>query len=479
MLCEYRPFAIVAAGLSESVSLSCGSGSEMDGEVRPNTSSDLPAIVDIGALIDQADWPLLAKIYVVMAAFAVMLDGYDNQVLGFALPAMIAEWHAARSLFSPVVAIGLVGIGLGAGLGGLVGDRIGRKSALIGSVILFGLATGAVAWIHDIPSLLVLRLLGGIGIGGVFPNAAALAAEFSPQKNRPMAVALTIVCVPLGGMIGGLIAAVVLPAFGWRALFALGGVAPLAMAVFLFWALPESPRFLARRPERFMALAKLLKQFGHNVPEYAEFIDLTETSDARRPGLSVIFSPYYFHDTLILWGAFFFNLFAVYSVFNWAPALMTSMGLDLAKASRTVAAYNFGAVIGAIACAWLIGRFGSRISMVWMTLLAAGCAAVLSFLSQGHPDVTALTIWMALHGLFTNGAQTTLYSLSAHIYKADVRATGSGTALAVGRIGAIVGSYGGAALVDAGGSLYFAVLTAALIGTATCLAFIRRHIPRA
>ena len=452
---------------------------EMESRRAAPAPSGSQAAVDVGSLIDQAAWPLAAKLYVLMAALAVMLDGYDNQVLGFALPAMIAEWHAARSLFSPVLAIGLVGVGLGAGLGGFVGDRIGRKLALIGSVILFALTTGAVAWVQTIPPLLVLRLLAGIGIGGVFPNAAALAAEFSPQKNRPMAVALTIVCVPLGGMIGGLIASVMLPSLGWRALFVLGGAAPLAMAMFLLWALPESPRYMARRPERFADLTRLLRRFGHEVPADATFIDRTEISGSGRAGLATIFSPFYRRDTLILWGAFFFNLFAVYSVFNWAPALMTSMGLDLASASRTVAAYNFGAVIGAIACAWLIGRFGSRVSMVLMTLLAAGCAAVLALLSRGHPDVQSLTIWMALHGLFTNGAQTTLYSLSAHIYKADVRTTGSGTALAVGRIGAIVGSYGGAALVDAGGSLYFAVLTVALIGTASCLALIRRHISRA
>lgn len=449
----------------------------MDRQAQTSHTPSEP-VIDVGSLIDQGPWPFWAKIYVLMAALAVLLDGYDNQVLGFALPAMIAEWHAARSLFSPVLAIGLVGVGLGAGLGGLVGDRIGRKAALIGSVVLFALATGAVAWVHDVSPLLILRLLAGIGIGGVFPNAAALAAEFSPQKNRPMAVALTIVCVPLGGMIGGLIASVVLPAFGWRALFMLGGAAPLAMAAILLWTLPESPRFLARRPERFADLAKILRRYGYRIPLHARFIDLTEVSDSKKPALLAIFSPFYLRDTLILWGAFFFNLFAVYSVFNWAPALMTSMGLDLAHASRTVAAYNFGAVIGAIACAWLIGRFGSRVSMVLMTLLAAGCAAVLSVLSQTHPNVQDLTIWMALHGLFTNGAQTTLYSLSAHIYKADVRTTGSGTALAMGRIGAIFGSYGGATLVDAGGSSYFAALTVALIGTATCLAFIRRHIPR-
>ena len=451
----------------------------MEEEVRTShSSSDTEPVIDVGSLIDRASWPVQARLYVLLAAFAVLLDGYDNQVLGFALPAMIAEWHAARSLFSPVLAIGLIGVGLGAGLGGLVGDRIGRKPALIGSVVLFALATGLVAWVHDIPPLLILRFLAGIGIGGVFPNATALAAEFSPQKNRPMAVALTIVCVPLGGMIGGLIASVMLPALGWRALFILGGVVPLAMAVILLWMLPESPRFMARRPGRFADLAMLLRRFGHQIPDRATFIDRSEVSDSRKPALLAIFSPFYLRDTLILWGAFFFNLFAVYGIFNWAPVLMTSMGLDLANASRAVAAYNFGAVIGAVVCAGLIGWYGSRISVILMALLAAGCAAVLSVLSQGHPHMQDLVLWMALHGLFTNGAQTALYSLSAHIYKADVRTTGAGTALAAGRIGAVAASYTGAALVDAGGSSYFAALTMALIGTATCLAFIRRHIPR-
>ncbi len=436
-----------------------------------------PAI-DIGHLMDQAPWSLLAKAYVFLAALAVLLDGFDNQVLGFALPAIIREWGVARSLFSPVVAIGLVGMAFGAGLGGIVGDRIGRKSALIGSVILFGLATGAVAWVHQIPPLLILRIIGGIGIGGVFPNAGALAAEFSPQARRPMAVALTIVCVPLGGMVGGLIASVMLPAFGWRALFVLGGAAPLAMAALLFGILPESPRFLARRPERKQELIALLKRFGHVFPAGIRFVDISEVSDSVKPGLSTLFTPIYRHDTFILWGAFFFNLFAVYSVFNWAPALLTSMGLDLANASRAVAAYNFGGVIGAVICAWLIGRLGSRISMVSMAILAAASAVVLSLLSQSHPDIRYLTIWMALHGLFTNGVNTTLYSLSAHIYKADVRSTGSGAALAVGRIGAIIGSFGGAALVDAGSHSYFIALAVALIGTAFCLSLIRRHIQR-
>jgi AAHS family 4-hydroxybenzoate transporter-like MFS transporter len=181
-------------------------------------------------------------------------------------------------------------------------------------------------------------------------------------------------------------------------------------------------------------------------------------------------------DTLILWGAFFFNLFAIYSVFNWAPTLMTSMGLGLADASRAVAAYNFGGVIGAVVCAWLIGRFGSRLSMVSMALLAAICAVVLSILSYGHPAVSVLTLWMGLHGLFANGVNTTLYSLSAHIYKTDVRSTGTGAALSVGRIGAIVGSFAGAALIDAGGQRYFMALAIALVGTATCLLLIQRHI---
>ena len=437
-----------------------------------------PRVVDVGHLIDQAPWSLTAKFYVFLAALAVLTDGFDNQVLGFALPAMIQEWHVARDLFSPVLAIGLVGVGLGAGLGGLIGDRIGRKAALIGSVVLFGLATGAVAWVRDISPLFALRLAAGIGIGGLFPNAAALAAEFSPLAQRPMAVALTITCVPLGGMFGGLIAAMVLPVFGWRALFLSGGAAPFAIAALLFFALPESPRFLARRPARFPELARLLQRFGHPVSGMVTFTDKAESSQTTRPNLLTLFSSYYRHDTFVLWGAFFFNLFAIYTVFNWAPTLLTSMGLGLASASRAVAAYNFGGVIGAFLCAWLIGRIGSRIAMIAMAVLAAGCAAILSVLSGSHPDVQLLSLGMALHGFFTNGVMTTLYSLSAHIYKADIRSTGSGTALAIGRAGAIVGSFAGAALVDAGGADYFLALMVTLIGTSVCLSLIRNHIGR-
>jgi AAHS family 4-hydroxybenzoate transporter-like MFS transporter len=438
---------------------------------------ETPTTVDIGRLLDEGHWPVLGKLFIALTAIAVLLDGFDNQVLGFALPAMIKDWHVEKGQFGPVVAIGLVGMMIGAVAGGLIGDRIGRKKALTISVVLFALSTGAVAAIHSLPILAVLRLLAGIGIGSVFPSAGALAAEFSPRRSRSLAVAMTIVCVPLGGMVGGIIASYVLPAFGWRVLFMLGGASPLAIALLLLAALPESPQFLARFPERHGELRKLLARLGYPIGDGVRIISQSEAEPKVKPGLSALFTPLYLHDTLVLWGAFFFSLFAVYSVFNWAPTLLTSVGVDIATASRAVAAYNFGGVIGAVCCAWVIGRMGSRIPMLLMAGLGAVSAAVLAVISRQMPEHQQLMLWMGLHGLFVNAIQTTLYALSTHIYRTDVRATGSGVALSVGRTGSIIGSLAGGFMVGGGGPRYFILLALAMVGAGICIALVRRHVP--
>jgi AAHS family 4-hydroxybenzoate transporter-like MFS transporter len=427
-------------------------------------------------MIDEGRWSPLAKLFVAITAFTVLLDGYDNQVLGLALPAIIKDWHVSKAAFAPIVAVGLIGMAVGAAVGGVVGDRIGRKMALIGSVLLFGAATGAVAGIDSLVVLTALRLLAGIGIGSVVPNASALAAEFSPRKSRSLAVAATIVCVPLGGMIGGLIASAVLPTYGWRVLFVLGGVAPVLLALLLFTIMPESPRYLARRSARIPELRRLLARLGHTVPEGAAIVDVSEFQNSGKVGVTGLFTSLYRQDTLVLWGAFFFSLFAVYTVFNWAPTMIASLGVGLSTASQAIAAYNFAGVLGAVSCAWVMGRFGSRLPMMSMAALGAASAVVLAVIAT-HASSQQLVLWMGLHGLFVNAVQTTLYSLAANIYGTDVRATGFGAALSVGRIGSIIGSFAGAGLVGGGALLYFLFLAVAMVGAGVCVGMIRRQIP--
>jgi AAHS family 4-hydroxybenzoate transporter-like MFS transporter len=203
--------------------------------------------VDVGSVLDEGEWSGYQKLLVLGTALAIILDGLDNQVLGAAVPALMREWSLPRPAFASVLASGMLGMMVGGALGGLIGDRVGRRTALIGSVLAFGILTVFVSFGNSIGVLGVLRFFAGLGLGGAMPNAAALSSEYVPRRHRALAVTLTIVCIPLGGTLAGLMGAVILPRYGWRMLFLVGGIVPLVLAAILWRVLPESPRYLARR----------------------------------------------------------------------------------------------------------------------------------------------------------------------------------------------------------------------------------------
>ena len=179
------------------------------------------------------------------------------------------------------------------------------------------------------------------------PNAAALASEYVPLRRRPFAVTLTVVCIPLGGTLAGFTGAVILPAYGWRALFFVGGALPLVLAALLWKVLPESPRYLARDRSRWPELAALLRRLGHDVPPDAAFVDSHERAVARA-SVASLFAPEFRRDTLALCAAFFFCLLSAYIGVNWVPSLLTSAGFDVAMANYGLTAFNLGGVVGAI-----------------------------------------------------------------------------------------------------------------------------------
>src|SRR4029077_6669236 len=189
-------------------------------------------------------------------------------------------------------------------IGGGGGDRLGRRVALLGGVLLFGLLTLLVLFSTRGPMMMFLRFLSGLGLGGAMPNAAALSSEYVPRRQRPFAVTLTIVCIPLGGSLAGLVGGQILPGFGWRGLFLVGGILPLLMAAVLFKVLPESPRYLARLPARWPQLRTLLRRLGHHVPEDAAFVDATEQAVTHTSARELLV-PEYRRDTLALCASFF------------------------------------------------------------------------------------------------------------------------------------------------------------------------------
>jgi AAHS family 4-hydroxybenzoate transporter-like MFS transporter len=415
---------------------------------------------------------------VALTALTIVFDGIDNQLMGIAIPTIMADWGVPRHAFAPVVSLGYFGMMIGGAVAGLAGDRLGRRVALLGSMLVFGGTTMAMAAVGDVTALGLLRFASGIGLGGAMPNAAALVAEYVPQRHRPIAVTVTILCVPLGATLAGLVAIPVLPAFGWRTLFFAGGIVPVVAAVALRWMLAESPRYLARHAARRAELIATLRRMGHGVADEAAFVDRSDT-EVRRASIATLFTPHFRIDTIGLWTAFFSCLLAVYLGFSWVPSMLTGAGFSSSVASAGITAFNLGGVAGALAGGFLIGRWGSRASMLAMTALAIAAAAVMSAMPF-TPDrsVVPIIAMLTITGGLINGVQTTMYALAAHVYPAAVRATGVGTAVSFGRIGAVLTGYIGAwALEYRGAVSFFGVVAVAMTVCWLGLALVRRHVP--
>jgi AAHS family 4-hydroxybenzoate transporter-like MFS transporter len=437
-----------------------------------------PKPVDVGALVDEGNWGGYLKFLVGLAALAIIFDGIDNQLLAVAIPSLMKEWNLPRAAFTNVLAVGMLGMMVGGALAGLVGDRWGRKFALLLSILVFGGVSMAMAAADGVVALGVMRFLAGLGLGGAIPNAAALASEYVPRRQRAFAVTLTIVCVPLGGMLAGQLAGSILPTLGWRWLFALGGAVPLVAVVFFARFLAESPRFLARHPERWPQLVAFLRRAGHVVEPGSQFAD-TREQGARRASVGALFAPDFRRDTLALSLAFFCCMLAVYAGFSWIPAMLAGAGWPVADASRGIFYFNLGGVAGALVAGMLIARFGSKVVMLSLAGCAALSALALSRMAIAPAGMTGVLAMLTLLGGLINALTTMGYALGANVYPTTIRATGVGTAVAFGRIGAVLSAAAGSRMLDLGGHAYFFTLMAGAMAVCIIgLAAVQRHIRR-
>jgi AAHS family 4-hydroxybenzoate transporter-like MFS transporter len=440
-----------------------------------------PSAIDAAQLLDSGRWSTYQKLLIFATAVTIVLDGVDNQLLPNAVPTLIQEWGRPRREFTDALAIGPFGMMLGGLFGGIVGDRWGRRPALLASVLIFGAFTAALAFVSSIEALAVIRFLAGLGLGGAMPNAATLASEYVPARNRPLAVTLTIVAIPLGGALAGELAAMVIPVFGWRVLFAAAGLISIVVAVLLWWWLPESPTFLARHRVRWPQLVRVLRRAGHEIPDDAVFV-VREQHRQAGGGFARLFAGDMARDTIAIWVAFFFGLMTYYAVVLLLPALLTApdVGFSQPTASRALAMWNYGGVLAAVLGAVAMQRVGSRVAMLSMAAAAVICGSLLAFVPLEPSRATTLLFLILLAGAFVNGVQTTMYALVAHIYPTEIRSTGVGTAVAIGRIGNVLAAYAGSIAIDRGGtSGYFFTWSGFMLVVLLALASIKRHVSRA
>lgn len=391
-----------------------------------------------------------------LAALAFFAEGIGTQAMGLAAPAILRAWSISRGALAVPTALGLVGFAAGAVLGGIGGDRFGRSGALLGSLLLLGGCTAACALTRDPTELGIVRVFAGLGLGASLPVAATVMAEAAPEHLRSMAMAAGLACLPLGGFAAALAAAVILPTWGWRALFALAGGVGVLLAV-------------------AGALVFGVEGLAPNAPPHAH----SSSSAPFLENAAAVLGPTERWDTFGLWGAFFCVVLLYYSMFSWAPTAFASLGMSLAAASRTMSSFSIGGLIGGLCAGGLAQRLGSRSTLGILCLAALATAIVMPALAHtAAHDARPLAVAVAFLGATVIGVQTLLYAMGPQIYASLHRSTGLGLAVGAGRIGAIVSSFTGVmALEVAGARGFFGSIALAIAVALLCGLLIRRQIP--
>jgi MFS transporter, AAHS family, 4-hydroxybenzoate transporter len=414
---------------------------------------------------------------VFMASAMVILDGLDNQMLGIAAPSLIKEWGVAREQLGVIFALGFVGMFFGTLVAGWLGDRVGRRGALVFGVVIFGVATLLTGFSTDITHIAILRTLAGVGLGGVPGSAASLIAELTPARYRSIAVTAGVVCVAIGGILGGIVATMILPHFGWRWLFYLGGIVPLIAAALIAKLLPESPRFLASHPKHAPELNRILTRIGYSAQEIEAFRQAPEAKAAFVP-TSALLKGGLRRDTLALCVAFFTGMFMIYLMYNWAPTLLFANDFAIATTSKGLTSFNIGGVIGAIVASVLVTWLGSRGVLPVLATVGAGLCVWLAMLPiKGALNEDKLLFGLLGLGLSASAVQSAMFAIAAYAFPAPVRARGMGLIGAAGRIGAIVSAFSGAFLTTGGSVGFFGVLAGLMLINAISLAIVRGHVP--
>lgn len=450
----------------------------VDAQGTQSSQQSPPNALDAERLIGEGDWSRFQKTILILVSLGVLLDGLDNQLMGFAVPAIISEWALSPADMVPLLGLSIAAMTVGTAVAGVLGDLFGRRPMLIASVVLFGTATCAMTGAENLAVLLALRLVASFGLGGAMPVATAMLAEFTPTRHRALAITLGIVCVPLGGLLAGVLSSIILPAWGWRRLFLFGGLLPLAVATTFLHLLPESPRFLLRKRHGQHKLLELYRRCGIRVLPGAHFVVQEHRDIPKQSGISSLFVPSLRKETLLLWAAFFGCLQAVYLIFNWAPTLLASNGASLRLASIGLAAFNLGGVAGATLAAFQIDRRGSRGPMIVLGSGASASAALVGILSPDLTNLYVVAVSFTIIGALASGLQTSLFALAAHVYPTDIRGTGVAFALGVGRIGAVGSSFVGAWAIAGGTTMYFLTLAISIFAATAALGTMRSHSSR-
>jgi len=398
--------------------------------------------LDVRRVLDEHPVSRSQLAIAVLCGAIVFLDGFDAQVMGYVAPALRSDLHIDRAALGPVFSSGLFGMMLGALVFGPLADRVGRRPVLIACPLIFGLGSLATTTAGSLGALVALRLVTGFGMGGAMPNTIALTAEYMPRRTRASAIMIMFCGFSIGAAAVGWVAAALIPRLGWRSVFVVGGVLPCVLTCATLAYLPESLRFLVRRPGGERRARAILARVAPAAPARGRLV----FPDEAAGGFAVrqLFTPARRWVTLLLWAMFFLNLLDLYFVNSWLPTVMRDARIPEQRAILITTLFQIGGTVGAI----VLGRALDR-ALSFRRLAATYLAAAACVVAIGESGTSA--VWLAASvfaaGVGVIGAQSSSNALAAQFYPIAIRSTGVGWALGIGRVGSILGPLLGGVLV--------------------------------
>jgi benzoate transport len=361
------------------------------------------------------------------------LDGFDVLAISFASPGIAHEWQIDRAALGVVLSMELLGMGIGSILLGGLADRIGRRYTVLGCLLVMTLGMTMATSAHSVFDLSAWRVITGLGIGGMLASLNAIASEFANTRRRDLCVSLMAIGYPLGAIVGGSIAAILLARSDWRAVFEFGAVISGLMVPIVFWWVPESVVWLCQRqPARALERANAsLASLGYpgvdSLPE--------PVARSARVGRAGIFRPELVVTTVLVTLAYSLHVITFYFILKWIPKIVVDMGFTASTAAGVLVWANVGGATGGA----LLGLLTQRVGLKALTIcwLLASTAMVAAF-GHAHADLGQLSVVCALAGFCTNGGIVGLYAILARTYPTDARAAGTGFAIGIGRSGAVL-----------------------------------------
>ncbi len=371
---------------------------------------------------------------IILCILLVSLDGFDVLSISFAAPGIAKEWGIDRAGLGIVLSMELIGMGIGAFVLGHMADRIGRRPTILLSLVMMSIGMYLASVAASVVTLSVIRLFTGLGIGGILASVNAMAAEFSNARYRNLSVSLMAAGYPLGVIIGGTIASLLLASFDWRAVFLFGAVLTVVFLPLVWWLMPESIAYLVhKRPKgALQSINRSLGRMGHAAIDALPPLP----EEPIHIHLSRLFRPDMIRTTLILSIAYFTHIMTFYYIIKWIPKLVVDMGYSPALSGSVLVWANVGGISGAVLLGLLTRRYEVR-NLVIASLVIA--TLMVTLFGTGQSSLAQLSLVAGAAGFFTNAAIVGIYALLAQSFPTEVRAGGTGFVIGAGRGGAVLG----------------------------------------